>query len=113
MVVLLVPWPDKLWPLWVTLLAAIIFECIRTQKYIAATIGELSLDKNGTVNWQHYYYRIINRPVILKNGIFLRLEEVQSRRRVRLWLASDSMLQDEWRALRQLLLQNPSMVKRQ
>lgn len=42
---------------------------------------------------------------MLKSGILLSLKSMDGKERQRLWLASDSMGNDEWRHLRQLLLQ--------
>ncbi len=93
--------------MWIILLTLVVFECLRSQKRIAATQGEISLLDSNQIYWHKQTYRIFKQPVLLKNGVFLRIEETKGHKpkRTRIWVAVDSMEQTNWRSLRQLLLQ--------
>jgi toxin CptA len=111
--ILLAPWPAGYWPVWMTLLLVVIFECIRSQRRITSRHGVISLLDNNRLIWQHEEW-VIKKPVwMIDSGILLSLHrekrkgglrQAMRRSRRKLWLASDSMSQEEWRRLRQLLL---------
>jgi toxin CptA len=111
--ILLAPWPAGYWPVWMTLLLVVIFECIRSQRRITSRHGEISLLDSNRLIWQHQEW-VIKKPVwMIDSGILLSLQREKRKgglrqamrsSRQRLWLASDSMSQEEWRRLRQLLL---------
>lgn len=111
--ILLAPWPAGYWPVWMTLLLLVIFECIRSQRRITSRHGEISLIDCNRLIWQQQEW-VIKKPVwMIDSGILLSLQrekrkgglrQVMRSSRKKLWLASDSMNQDEWRRLRQLLL---------
>lgn len=113
LIILLAPWPAGYWPVWMTMLLLVIFECIRSQRRITSRHGEISLLNNQRVIWQQEEW-IISKPVwMLKNGMLLSLQrekrkgglrQAMKSSRQKLWLSSDSMSQEEWRRLRQLVL---------
>lgn len=105
LLILLAPWPDGYAPLWLAMLTLVVFGFIRSQRGIKSRHGEIVLHGDSHLRWQQREWRIIKPPFMLKNGILLSLREDRGDGRQRLWLASDSMGRDEWRHLRQLLLQ--------
>ncbi|MGK2959817.1 MAG: protein YgfX [Candidatus Malihini olakiniferum] len=104
LLILLAPWPDGYAVLWLLLMTLVIFGFIRSQRNIKACHGEIVLQDEVGLEWQHHSWHIIRRPWTLKNCILLSLRRSDSKRRQQLWLASDNMDKQEWRHLRQLLL---------
>lgn len=105
--ILLAPWPESygVSAIWLVLLVAVIFECIRSQRRIARNRGELQYHATGEWRWQQREWRLARRPWISDMGVLLLLQSCTGpARRRRLWLAADSMSRDEWRELRALLL---------
>lgn len=111
LLILLAPWSDSYTVLWLGLVTLVVFGFIRSQRNIKSRQGEISLLGATHLRWQQQEWRIIKRPWMLKNGILLSLRAVDGKRRQRLWLASDSMGNEEWRHLRQLLLQHKRWVR--
>lgn len=105
LLILLSPWPAGYGSLWILLLTLMIYEFIRSQKRISARRGELCLHREKRVSWHQREWLLDKRPWMLNSGIMLYLREVKGKLRQRLWIAADSMSQEEWRTLRQLLLQ--------
>lgn len=107
------PWPAGYWPVWMSLLLVVIFECIRSQRRITSRHGEISLLDSNRLIWQQQEW-VIKKPVwMINSGVLLSLQREKRKgglrqamrsSRQKLWLASDSMSQEEWRRLRQLLL---------
>ncbi|MCW2475235.1 MULTISPECIES: protein YgfX [unclassified Symbiopectobacterium] len=106
LLILLAPWPDGYAVLWLSLMTLVVFGFIRSQRNIKARHGEIVLQDKASIEWQQHRWRIIRRPWMLKNGILLSLRRSDGKRRQRLWLASDNMDKQEWRHLRQLLLES-------
>ncbi|WP_456863639.1 protein YgfX [Ewingella americana] len=113
LLILLAPWSAGYWPVWMTLLLVVIFECIRSQRRITTRHGEISLLDNQRVIWQQQEWVITKPAWMLKSGMLLSLQrekrkgglrQAMKSSRQKLWLSSDSMSQEEWRRLRQLLL---------
>lgn len=105
--ILLAPWPESygVSAIWLVLLVAVIFECIRSQRRIARNRGELQYHATGEWRWQQREWRLARRPWISDMGVLLLLQSCTGpARRRRLWLAADSMSRDEWSELRALLL---------
>ncbi|GKX57524.1 membrane protein [Leminorella grimontii] len=101
LLVLLYPWNDGYWPVWLSLVTLVIFDCLRSQRHIQRMQGEMALLKNGVFQWHREEWRIKGRPMMLKWGVFLTIQATAGRRnRRRLWLAVDSMDQESWRSLR-------------
>ncbi|MFT8209596.1 MAG: protein YgfX [Symbiopectobacterium sp.] len=106
LLILLAPWPDGYAVLWLSLMTLVVFGFIRSQRNIKARHGEIVLQDEASLEWQQHRWRIIRRPWMLKNGILLSLRRSDGKRQQRLWLASDNMDKQEWRHLRQLLLES-------
>nr|WP_238484516.1 protein YgfX [Rahnella bonaserana] len=113
LLILLAPWPAGYWPVWMTLLLLVLFECIRSQRRITARTGEIVLTDDYRLLWRGHEWQIKHPVWMISHGALLSLRReklkgglAQAMRssRQRLWLASDSMSQEEWRHLRQILL---------
>jgi len=63
LVILLAPWPAGYWPVWMSLLLVVIFECIRSQRRITSRHGEISLLDSNRLIWQQQEW------VIKKTGL--------------------------------------------
>lgn len=110
--ILIMPWDETFWGVWLFLLTAVIVEGMWSQKRISSTAGELLLKTNGRFLWKQQEWIVRSQPLILKKGIFLRLQHPHEKQHERLWLAIDSMSQEEWSHLRRLLLHtNQNKVK--
>ena len=113
LLILLAPWPAGYWPVWMTLLLLVLFECIRSQRRITARTGEIVLTDDYRLLWRGHEWQIKHPVWMISHGALLSLRReklkgglAQAMRssRQRLWLASDSMSQEEWRHSRQILL---------
>lgn len=113
LMILLAPWPAGYWPVWMTLLLLVLFECIRSQRRITARTGEVVLTDDYHLLWRGHEWQIKHPVWMISHGALLSLRreklkgglaQAMRSRRQRLWLASDSMSQEEWRHLRQILL---------
>ncbi|WP_409161099.1 protein YgfX [Pectobacterium sp. B2J-2] len=102
---LLAPWPEGYAWLWLCLVTMVMFGFIRSQRNIKSLQGEIVLLSETTLSWRQQEWQIVKRPWLLKNGVLLSLQAVNDKGRQQLWLASDCMGDDEWRHLRQFLLQ--------
>ncbi|KAA8998133.1 hypothetical protein FJU30_17115 [Affinibrenneria salicis] len=106
LVILLAPWPEGYSALWLTLVTLVVFGFIRSQRNIKVRQGEIVLQSESRLRWQQQEWSIVRRPWMLRNGVLLSLQKIGCSKKQRLWLASDSMDNEEWRHLRQLLLQH-------
>jgi len=113
LLILLAPWPAGYWPAWMTLLLIVLFECIRSQRRITARTGEVILLDVNRLLWRGHEWQIKQPVWMISSGVLLSLRRekrigglarVMRNSRQRLWLASDSMSQEEWRRLRQIML---------
>lgn len=113
LMILLAPWTAGYWPVWMTLLLLVLFECIRSQRRITARTGEIVLTDDYRLLWRGHEWQIKHPVWMISHGALLSLRreklkgglaQAMRSRRQRLWLASDSMSQEEWRHLRQILL---------
>ena len=105
-IVLLLPWPLSYTPLWLLLLSLVVFDCVRSQRRINACQGEIKLMIDSRLRWQGVEWDIAGTPWMLKAGMLLRLRREDDGRRHHLWLAADSMDEQEWRDLRRIVLQH-------
>ncbi|GKX62754.1 membrane protein [Pragia fontium] len=106
LLVLLSPWNDGYWPLWLSLVTLVIFDCLRSQRHIQRMQGEMLLLNNGVIQWQRNEWKIKGKPIMFSWGISLKLVSITGKhRRRRVWLAIDSMDTESWRSLRFQLLQ--------
>lgn len=104
LLILIAPWPEGYGPIWLVLLTLVVFECIRSQKRIASRQGELRLLAERRIEWQGQEWLMTKKPWMPGFGILLSLQQIDGKKRRRLWLASDSMSKADWRQLRQRLL---------
>lgn len=113
LLILLAPWPAGYWPAWMTSLLLVLFECIRSQRRITARTGEVILLDEERLLWRGHEWQLRHPVWMVSHGALLSLRRekrkgglAQAMRssRQRLWLASDSMSVEEWRRLRQILL---------
>lgn len=103
LLILISPWPEGYGPVWLVLLTLVVFECIRSQKRIGSRQGELRWLAERRVEWRGQEWLMLKKPWMPGFGILLTLQQVNGKKRHRLWLASDCLSKAEWRHLRQLL----------
>ncbi|WP_369789774.1 protein YgfX [Rouxiella sp. WC2420] len=113
LLILLLPWPPGDWIIWLVLLVIMVSQAIRSQRRISARHGEIALLAQDRLLWRKLEWRIRQPVWMIDSGILLSLTREQKRRgwrrifrsnKQKLWLASDSMSEAEWRHLRQILL---------
>ncbi|CAM3831320.1 protein YgfX [Serratia silvae] len=104
LLILIAPWSEGYGLIWLVLLTLVVFECIRSQKCIASRQGELWLLAERRIEWHDQEWLMVKKPWMPGFGILLSLQQVNGKKRHRLWLASDSMSKADWRQLRQRLL---------
>ena len=102
---LLAPWPASYTVVWMLLVTLAVFECLRSQRRIRSREGGIALLDGRQMQWRQQRWKIHGRPWIARQAIFLTLRTAKGVQET-LWLLSDSMSEDEWRQLRQQLL-NP------
>ncbi|CAM3822674.1 hypothetical protein BS639_14050 [Rouxiella silvae] len=111
--ILLTPWPPEDWVIWLVLLVIVVSQAIRSQRRISARHGEISLLAQDRLLWRKQEWKIKQPVWMIDSGILLSLKREHTPRgwfkalrgkKNKLWLASDSMSQEEWRHLRQVLL---------
>ncbi|WP_159565902.1 protein YgfX [Budvicia diplopodorum] len=105
LLVLLSPWPQGSWPLWLLLVTLVIFDSLRSQRQIRRIQGEIALLNNFHIQWRRDEWAIKGKPMVFNRGILLKLMSTTTKRRQRMWLAIDSMDAEAWRSLRFHLLQ--------
>ncbi|WP_025122080.1 MULTISPECIES: protein YgfX [unclassified Serratia (in: enterobacteria)] len=104
LLILIAPWPEGYGLIWLVLLTLVVFECIRSQKRIASRQGELRLLAERRIEWHGQEWLMVKKPWMPGFGIILSLQQINGKKRQRLWLASDAMSKADWRQLRQRLL---------
>lgn len=104
LLILIAPWPEGVWLIWLVLLTLVVFQCVRSQKRIAAVQGELRLLADRRFCWHGRELMLAKKPWMPGYGMLLTLQPMEGKTCCRLWLASDSMGKKEWRHLHQLLL---------
>lgn len=105
LLVLLSPWSQGYWPLWLFLVILVIFDSLRSQRQIRRMRGEIALLNNFHIQWSHDEWVIKGQPIIFSRGILFKLISTTTKRHQRMWLAIDSMDIEAWRSLRFHLLQ--------
>lgn len=108
--ILLIPWPEQDWPVWLILVALIALESILAQRRINKTKGQLTLLDKHSVHWAEQKWTITRSPFVLSFGIFLSLKSESSGKKKLLWIAIDSLSKEQWRNLRYELLQNKTSL---
>ncbi|AKH64298.1 MULTISPECIES: protein YgfX [Photorhabdus] len=106
-IVLLAPWPADDSIFWLPLVLLVIASWGRSQKNIRKLQGPLVLLNNNKLQWKKHEWQIIRQPWMCRYGVLITAQSFYNRKKIRLWIASDSMPQDEWRNINQLLLQYP------
>lgn len=102
-IVLFIPWPLSYTPVWMLLLSLVVFDCVRSQRRIHARQGEAKLLTDNRFEWRGEEWEIDGTPWMIESGMMLRLRRSGKTRIHHLWLAADSIDDDEWRKLRRLL----------
>ena len=105
LLVLLMPWPINYTLIWMLLLLIVVFGCVRSQRRIHACQGTFKLLEDSRVCWKGYEWQMARKPWIIDSGIMLKLRRQGKRGSLHLWIAADSIDNEEWRDLRRLLLQ--------
>ena len=108
--ILLIPWPEQDWPVWLILVALIALESILAQRRINKTKGQLTLLDKRSVRWAEQKWTMVHSPFVLSFGIFLSLRSELSGKKKLLWIAIDSLSKEQWRNLRYELLQNKAAL---
>lgn len=103
LMLLLAPWPGRFAPVWLLLLALLLWEALRSQRRIAGREGEIALLSGNRLRWQQREWLIARCPWLGPPGIYLALRG-ETRRQEGLWLMRDSMSERDWRHLHQRLL---------
>ncbi|CAQ83301.1 MULTISPECIES: protein YgfX [Photorhabdus] len=112
LIVLLAPWPadDAIFCIfWLPLVLLIIASWGRSQKNIRKSQGILVLLNDNKLQWKKHEWQIIRQPWLCRYGLLITAQSFYNQKKIRLWIASDSMSQDEWRNINQLLLQYPDI----
>ncbi len=102
---LLAPWPASYTVVWMLLVTLAVFECVRSQRRIRSREGDIALLEGRQMQWRRQQWQIHGRPWITRQAMLLTLRSAKGAQE-KLWLLNDSMSEDEWRQLRQQLL-NP------
>ncbi|WP_445497048.1 protein YgfX [Photorhabdus sp. SF281] len=109
LIVLLAPWQADDSIFWLPLVLLIIASWGRSQKNIRKLQGSLVLFNNNKLQWKKHEWQIIRQPWVCRYGVLITAQSFYNRKKIRLWIASDGMPQDEWRNINQLLLQYPDI----
>lgn len=102
-------WPPNNLVTWLIATLLIVASWVRSQKNISRCKGSLALLNGNKIQWKKSEWLIVKKPWFCLFGIKLTLRSLQCNKRIRLWIASDSMPEEEWRNLNQLLLQYPDI----
>ncbi|WP_100159080.1 protein YgfX [Proteus columbae] len=106
---LLYPWPPDFIYVWVPLLLFLIGSWYFTQKNISRIKGDFILLNGNRIQWKLHEWQITKRPWISRFGTRITLTSVLNKKQITLWVAFDSMTENEWRNFSQLLMQYPDI----
>lgn len=106
---LLYPWPPDFIYIWVPLLLFLIGGWYFTQKNISRIKGDFALLNGNRVQWKLHEWQITKRPWISRFGTRITLTSILNKKQITLWVAFDSMAENEWRNFSQLLMQYPDI----
>lgn len=106
---LLYPWPPDFIYIWVPLLLFLIGGWYFTQKNISRIKGDFALLNGNRVQWKLHEWQITKRPWISRFGTRITLTSILNKKQITLWVAFDSMTENEWRNFSQLLMQYPDI----
>lgn len=102
---LLAPWPSHFTLVWLILLMLVVLEAIGSQRRIRSRTGAVVLLSEQELRWRGRQWRIVRRPWMGQQSIFLSLR-AETGSRERLWLMRDSVPEGDWRQLCQQLSGN-------
>lgn len=108
-VLLLYPWPVDFIYIWVPLLLLLIASWYFTQKNISKIKGDLVLLNGNRIQWKLHEWQLTKRPWISRFGARITLVSILNKKQITLWVAFDSMAENEWRNFSQLLMQYPDI----
>ncbi|WP_193014732.1 protein YgfX [Proteus sp. FME41] len=106
---LLYPWPPDFIYIWVPLLLLLIGGWYFTQKNISRIKGDLVLLNGNRIQWKLHEWQITKHPWISRFGTRITLTSILNKKQITLWVAFDSMTENEWRNFSQLLMQYPDI----
>lgn len=106
---LLYPWPPDFIYVWVPLLLLLIGSWYFTQKNISRIKGDFVLLNGNRIQWKLHEWQITKRPWISRFGTRITLTSILNKKQITLWVAFDSMTENEWRNFSQLLMQYPDI----
>uniref|UniRef100_A0A3B0M0S3 Toxin CptA n=1 Tax=Arsenophonus endosymbiont of Trialeurodes vaporariorum TaxID=235567 RepID=A0A3B0M0S3_9GAMM len=85
------PWPPNNLVTWLIATLLIVASWVRSQKNISRCKGSLALLNGNKIQWKKSEWLIVKKPWFCLFGIKLTLRSLQCNKRIRLWIASDSM----------------------
>lgn len=106
---LLFPWSPNFIYIWVPSLFLLIIGWYFSQRNINRIKGDLILLNDNRVQWKLHEWRLAKRPWISRFGARLTLESALNNKQITLWVAFDSMAENDWRNFSQLLMQYPDI----
>ncbi len=106
---LLYPWPPDFIYVWVPLLLFLIGSWYFTQKNISRIKGDFVLLNGNRIQWKQHEWQITKHPWISRFGTRITLTSILNKKQITLWVAFDSMTENEWRNFSQLLIQYPDI----
>lgn len=106
---LLYPWPPDFIYVWVPLFFLLIGGWYFTQKNISKIKGDFVLLNGNRVQWKLHEWQITKQPWISRFGTRITLTSILNKKQITLWVAFDSMTENEWRNFSQLLMQYPDI----
>ncbi|MEQ5093405.1 protein YgfX [Proteus terrae] len=106
---LLYPWPPDFIYVWVPLLLFLIGSWYFTQKNISRIKGDFVLLNGNRIQWKQHEWQITKHPWISRFGTRITLTSILNKKQITLWVAFDSMTENEWRNFSQLLMQYPDI----
>lgn len=110
MLLLLAPWSQGNSVFWLPLLVVVVASWAKSQKNISKIKGVAVLVNGNKVQWKKNEWNIVKAPWLSRYGILLTLEALQGKaQKIHLWVARDSVSEENWRNLNQLLLQYPDI----
>ncbi|HHR5880383.1 protein YgfX [Providencia alcalifaciens] len=109
-ILLVAPWAPGNSMIWLPLLVVLVASWAKSQKNISKVKGVAVLVNGNKLQWKKNEWEIIKAPWCSRFGILLTLNALQGKpQKLRLWIAKDSVCEENWRNLNQLLLQYPDI----
>ncbi|MEX6314617.1 protein YgfX [Providencia manganoxydans] len=109
-ILLVAPWAPGNSMVWLPLLVIVIASWAKSQKNISKIKGVAVLVNGNKVQWKKNEWSIVKQPWCTRVGTLLTLSALQGKpQTIHLWVARDSLSEENWRNLNQLLLQYPDI----